>query len=389
MAHEYAASKEAFEKATQIMCSKVSIPCSDRYNSLYDERDLHHALISLSISNGYAESGMGRLAIEADGARVPSGSWVRDRVGSINEERMAPMLDNALESTLYQVKSFRVFNSPIMAAIDTHDIPRYDSDLDGGFLRRGKRERGTTKRESYATLQCVEDGKRAQIACEQFGFFDEKDEIVERLLNKAKLDGVEIFLLLLDRGFFSIAAINALKKNDQVFLMPCILNSGIKRAIIEHAERKRRRISEYTMGRDEEKRASFTLVILPKAGAENEADPLKQFIPFATNMPRKRIVWNVGRLPRDYRARWGIESGYNGVEQFRARTTSRNHSLRLLYLYYALILYNAWLIANLTIASKFSKVMRRPIIPVQIVKAVLHRVIVQSFGGGSSSINAR
>src|SRR2546428_13420742 len=123
------------------MSTRVSIPVSDRYNSLYDEKDLHHALMALSISNGYAESGMRRLSIEAD-ARVPSGSWVRDRVGGVKEESVVAMLDHALDSTLEQVKSFRVFTSPITAAIDTHDLPRYDRDLDRGFLRRGKQDRG-------------------------------------------------------------------------------------------------------------------------------------------------------------------------------------------------------------------------------------------------------
>jgi IS4 transposase len=50
------------------------------------------------------------------------------------------------------------------------------------------------------------------------------------------------------------------------------------------------------------------------------------------------VMWNVRRLPDDYRRRWGIETGYAGVEGLRARTTSKSHSLRLLYFYYALIL---------------------------------------------------
>lgn len=385
MAHEYSVSKEAFDKATQIMCTKVSIPVSDRYNSLYGWRDLHHALIVLSISNGYAESGMRRLAIEsaAGARRVPSGSWVRDRVAGIGEGEMTSMLNRALDSTLDQVKSFGVFASPIIAAIDIHDVPRYDRDLDGGFLRRGKRERGTTKRESYATLQCVEEGRRAQIACEQFGFFDEKKEVVERLLTTARLDEIDLSLLLLDRGFFSSPVISVLEKNKQTFLMPCILYDGMKRAVIEYAQGRRKRVSRYEMGPKESSRVSFTLVILPKRNvSEDERDPLKRFIPFATNMPRGRIMWNVRRLPVDYRMRWGIESGYHGIEQLRARTTSRNHSLRLLYLFYSLILYNAWLIANLILARRFSKILERPIIPMQIVKAVLLRVIIESFSGG-------
>lgn len=380
MAHEYAASKKAYEKATQIMCSEVSIPVSARSNSVYDETDLQHSLMALSASNGYAESGMRRLSMEADGGRVPSGSWVRDRITCVKEGDMAAMLDHALDSTLGQVRSFRVFASPVTAAIDTHDIPRYDPDTDRGFLRRGKHQRGTSRFESYATLQCVEEGMRAQIACEQFGLFDAKEEIVDRLLTRARLNDIEISLLLLDRGFFSVATMNMLERNGQTFLMPCILNKGIKRAIVEYAQGKRRRVSPYEMGRGDD-RASFTLVILPRVGAEKEADPLKRFVPFATNMPRERITWNVRRLPRDYRMRWGIESGYNGIEQFRARTTSRNHSVRLLYLYYGLILYNAWIVANLMLAREFSKVPGKPIIPIQTVKAVLRMVVIQSFRG--------
>ncbi len=381
MAHEYGASREAYEKATQIMCTEVSIPVSDRYNSLYDERDLQHALMALSISNGYAESGMRRLSVEA-GARVPSGSWVRDRVGSIDEEEMTTMLGHALDSTLEQVKSFRVFTSPIVAAIDTHDLPRYDRNLDRGFLRRGKQDRGTTKHEVYATLQCVEEGRRAQIACEQFGFFDEKEEVVGRLLTTARLNEIEISLLLLDRGFFSSPVMNALQKNDQTFLMPCILHDGIKEAVIEYAGGERKRVSRYEMG-PKESRVSFALVMLPKAGAsKQETDPLKKFIPFASNMPWKKIIWNVRRLPTDYRMRWGIESGYTGIEQFRARTTSRNHSLRLLYFFYSMVLYNAWLLANLILTKRFGRMLGRPIISIQAIKATLQRIIVQSFATG-------
>ena len=85
MTHEYAASREAFERLTQIMCTEVSIPVSDRYNAIYGEEDLHHSLTLLSTENRYAESGMRRLAVEASSARVPSGSWVRDAVSRLSE----------------------------------------------------------------------------------------------------------------------------------------------------------------------------------------------------------------------------------------------------------------------------------------------------------------
>ncbi len=355
MAHEYGASRGAFEKVTQIMSTEVSIPVSKSHNALYDEEDLHHALIELSISNGYAESGMEGLAFEAASSssssssgsgsgRVPSGSWVRDTVGGgVPEAEMKEKLDRALASTLDQIKAFKLFTVPVMAAIDKHDLPRYDRDVDGGFLKRGKRKDGTTRFETYATLQCVEEGRRAQIACEQTGLFAENADVVESLLLTAsRLEGVRVFLLLLDREFFASRVMNRMYRLRQRFLMPCRLTSGVKRALEEYAQGKREMISRYTLNPSEKEEgvepASFNLVILPRRGCkkEGETDPAKRFIPFATNIPVGDILWNVRRLPDDYRCRWGIESGYAGVERLRARTTSRNHSLRLLYFYYAL-----------------------------------------------------
>lgn len=383
MAHEYVASRAAYERTNQIMSSKVSIPTSGRYNAKYGEKDLHRALTALSISNGYAESGMSDLAIEASSAKVPSGSWVRDAVERVEEGRMTVMLQDALRSTLDQVKPFGVFVMAVVAGLDKHKIPRYDPTTDRGHLTRGKHERGTTTYETYGTLQCVEAGRRAQIACEHVGLFDENSELVESLVTRARLERVRISLLLLDREFFSCKVINTLKRLRQTFLMPCRMTSRVKDAIMEHARGERGMVSRYAMREGRDGESSFTLVILPKAGRDEktEPDPLKRFIPFATDMPERKILWNVHRLPKDYRQRWGIESGYVGVEKFRARTTSRNHTLRLFYFYYALILYNAWLLANLMLAKKFSKLLREPMIRIAIAKAVVRSTIIDSFRG--------
>lgn len=176
-----------------------------------------------------------------------------------------------------------------------------------------------------------------------------------------------------------------LKKLRQIFLMPCRLTRGIKQALLDYSLGKRKSISDYTL-RSGEGEVSFTLIILSRRGCESETDPLKKYIPFATNTQKGKILWNVSMIPKDYRRRWGIESGYVGVEEFRARTTSRNHALRLLYFYYAMILYNACLLSNLILAKRFSKIFMHPVIPIELLKAVFQRMIVESFGGQVRSV---
>jgi hypothetical protein len=381
MTHEYAASREAFERLTQIMCTEVSIPVSDRYNALYGEEDLHHSLTLLSTENRYAESGMKRLAIEASSARVPSGSWVRDAVSRLSEEDTANKSESALGSTLRELRRFGVFNEPVVCAMDKHQIPRYDEGMEP-FLVRGQQKAGTMKFETYATLQCVEEGRRAQVACAHVGILDDNADVIAGLLGQARLHEVEVSLLLLDREFFSASCMARLEKGGQRYLMPCKLTRRTKDAIRECAQGKRRRVSRCTITSTEGREGAYNIVILPRKGLESEEDPLKRYIAFATNIPRRFAMWNVRRLPDDYRRRWGIETGYAGVEGFRARTTSKNHALRLLYFYYALILYNAWLLANLIMARRFSKILGGPIIQVQALKAAIHAIVVASFGRG-------
>jgi hypothetical protein len=242
MTHEYAASGEAFERLTQIMCTEVSIPVSDRYNALYGEDDLHHSLTLLSTENRYAESGMRRLAIEASSARVPSGSWVRDAVSSLSEQEVTDKAGRALGSTVKELRRYGVFDEPVVCAMDKHQIPRYDEGMEP-FLTRGQEKAGTFKFETYATLQCVEEGRRAQVACAHVGPLDDNADVVAGLLETARLCEVEVSLLLLDREFFSASCMARLEKMGQRYLMPCKLTSRTKQAVREHAEGTRRRVS--------------------------------------------------------------------------------------------------------------------------------------------------
>jgi hypothetical protein len=116
--------------------------------------------------------------------------------------------------------------------------------------------------------------------------------------------------------------------------MPCKLTHKIKGAIEEHAQGKSKKVSAYAFVPSERREIGpCNLVILPRKGFENESDLLKKYIAFARISLRRFVVWNVRRLLDDYRRRWGMETGYSGVEGFRARTTSKNHTLRLLYFY--------------------------------------------------------
>ena len=52
-------------------------------------------------------------------------------------------------------------------------------------------------------------------------------------------------------------------------------------------------------------------------------------------------------MPREYRNRWDIETGYRCVKSAMLKTTSRNPVVRLILFYLSLVIYNIWIIIRI------------------------------------------
>ena len=68
-------------------------------------------------------------------------------------------------------------------------------------------------------------------------------------------------------------------------------------------------------------------------------------VAFATNKPTDP-KWTL----QMYKWRWGIETGYRVKKDFRAKTTSTSHIVRVIYFLLSVILYNLWVMSNFIIA---------------------------------------
>jgi len=67
-----------------------------------------------------------------------------------------------------------------------------------------------------------------------------------------------------------------------------------------------------------------------------------RWIGFATNRP--------GTDTGSYAARWGIETGYAKIEEFRAKTRITGTGARMLCFYYSLTLFNEWVIVRMLLS---------------------------------------
>jgi len=267
----------------------------------------------------------------------------------------------------------------VVLALDTTTQPYYGKKKNRWVLGC-KRKAGTNWAYTMATIEVVEKNKRLCLAAQPVNQLVKIKKIVYRLVRAAKRH-VKIRLLLLDRGFFSIEVIQSLNRHRIPWLMPVIKNKEIEEKVNAIYRERRTAVVSHILG-DKKKRkgrrhVKINLIILPPlktaktvkttetTKTPKTAEEVDEEGPsvFATNMdvgqctedwPRPLVpltpveqesLW-AQRLAEIYRKRWGIETGYRVKKDFKAKTCSVCPSVRFVFFFLSIILYNVWVLIN-------------------------------------------
>lgn len=108
-------------------------------------------------------------------------------------------------------------------AIDLHLVPYYgEPDADPKEIYRSQAKKGTNDFHAYASAYVVQHGQRYTVALTPVERGEDMKDVVQRLVRQAARAGVRVRLLLLDRGFYSVAVIRYLQQARVPFLMPAV-----------------------------------------------------------------------------------------------------------------------------------------------------------------------
>ena len=243
-------------------------------------------------------------------------------------------------------------------AIDKHTIPRYDKTYNMLNIITSKFKNGTYHFNCLATINCIMEGSRAFLGATLVRRMDSLSDTVSKLIDGCTKKGIRIGVLTVDREFFSMAVIGALRSKNVQFLMPATQTKGIKKATSEFEAGKRDAVSQHILtssdaGKEPEK---FTLIILEREDKKGR----KVIHAFATSVSvdvvcgfKRGEMTGAEAFVEQYRARWSIETGYRCVESVRPRTASREESVRVLLLFMPILLFNAWIRVLYSNAHKF------------------------------------
>src|ERR687893_1511163 len=112
---------------------------------------------------------------------------------------------------------------PQRLAIDLTLIPYHGQPFrDRDEIYRGQARDGTSHFHAYATAYVVKHGQRYTVALTGVRKGEPLKDVIRRLLRQAARVGIRPRLLLLDRGFYSVAVVRYLQAARVPFLMPVV-----------------------------------------------------------------------------------------------------------------------------------------------------------------------
>jgi hypothetical protein len=244
---------------------------------------------------------------------------------------------------------------PQRLAIDLTLIPYHGrpfGDLDEVY--RSQAKDGTSHFHAYATAYIVRHGQRYTVALTGVTKGESLAEVARRLLRQAASVGIRPRLLLLDRGFYSVAVIRYLQAARYPFLMPVVCHGrspkqpgGPTGSYVFRAW-KTSGWSTYTLADARKRTATVSICVKCRNYRGQWKRHGRQALIYAYwgyRPPSPDSVFTT------YRSRFGIESSYRQMHEGRIRTTTRRPVVRLLYVGIALVLRNVWVWLHYTILS--------------------------------------
>lgn len=241
-------------------------------------------------------------------------------------------------------------------AIDLTLIPYHGQPFrDLNEVYRGQAKSGTSHFHAYATAYVVRKGQRYTVALTGVNKGEALKDVVERLLRQAASVGVRPRLLLLDRGFYSVAVIRYLQKARCRFLMPVVCHGRSPRqrggptGSYVFRTWKKSGWSTYTLTNAKKQTATVSICVKCRNYRGQWNRHGRQALIYAYGGYRPGSPEAVFTT---YRLRFGIETSYRQMHEGRILTTSRRPEVRLLYVGIALVLRNLWVWLHYQVLSR-------------------------------------
>ena len=253
-------------------------------------------------------------------------------------------------------------------------------------IYRGQAKSGTTHFHAYATAYIVRRGQRFTVALIRVEYGTALLEVLKRLLHLLRQAGIRPHLLLLDRGFYSVAVIRYLYRARHPFIMPVVRHGraandpGGPSGTHVFAATKCSGWYTYTLTNADKHTATVLICVHCRNWQGQRGRHGRQTLLYACwGVSTHSTAW----VYQTYRRRFGIETSYRQLHEAHIKTSTRDPTLRLLFVGIALILRNVWVWVHyqlLATPSRGGRKLNLGLLPFKTLLLWLAYLAVQTFG---------
>ena len=235
---------------------------------------------------------------------------------------------------------------PLRLGVDLTLLPYYGQhSLESREIYRSQAKRGTNSFFAYATAYLVLQGQRFTLAVTPVMRSECLKEVLQELLLLVSKAGLKPGLLLLDRGFYSVAVIRYLQRARRPFLMPVVCHGrkadhpkGPSGSNVFEQEKKSGWF-RHTLKDGKKDKATVWICVKRARWVDRHGRRKSDTWVYAYwGITPRRVDW----VKETYRKRFGIETSYRQMNQCRIRTTTKKFNVRFLYVAIGLLLRNLW-----------------------------------------------
>lgn len=269
--------------------------------------------------------------------KLPCGNTIRNSLKQYNSiDDAEKFINHALQNPL--PPSIR--NAKHELAIDYNLLSYYGkpSPEEEEYICRSKSQNGTSSFYVYATLYIIRKGKRVTIALVCVRKTESYVSVITRLLNHIASLNIKIKCLYADRGFYSVPVIRWLKALDIPFVIPVIVR-GKSRGTRQIINEKRTRKTTYTMNSSQYGSITFDIIVVCVYSKGKYGKHGTKVLAYA--------VHNIKTIPhqihKTYRKRFGIETSYRMKNICRIKTTTKNSTIRFIFIGISFLIVNLWI----------------------------------------------
>ena len=308
-------------------------------NALYGPEDLMNITLAMCSQNQFAA--MCVRAMRRHGQQTMTGQRFLHLLGAQPPDDMLEASLNILESSALVLKESGRLGGPVRMGVDEVLLGRYDGKKPEH--KGGKRKNGTNRFEGYITMQIVSHSDPETIRGYPIANGESQTHYLGGLIENALRLGADIEVVLLDRGFNSVDNILEMESLGVPCMMP-LRGSDRLNDIIGEVDAGGDPVREYTITNKDGRQSTSTLVICPKKKPPKNARTADRYVAFVTNIRVDNPRDLLRLVPKTYRKRCGIETGYRVLKQARAKTMSLRIAARLFLMSFSLAYVNFWLL---------------------------------------------